>query len=1009
SITQTANVNFTPNDGANVLQLLQPGLPSGMQNFITTTFSGIGSGTTHMNDSDGHARTWVYDQNQRVTQTSAWTGTLWLVTSAAWNAQNAIAAETDARGNETDYGYDANGNTLWVQEPLVTTSMGSIRPTARFSYDQFSNLIASCDPNYVAQTGITTCSAVPGTAHYVYDYSDPQEPHGKLVDAYTPLGYQTAYTYDTYGMPLTVTGASITQADGSTLMPTQTFTYNATGTLASYSKGAGTWRLTYDSLNRETSVIDPDPGNPATCTWYNNDGTVAALEAPTQHALLGSGQCNPGSSPGTYASSRVYDVDGNVVSSTVYRGTKNEAAITQNWYDGSDRLVEVQEPYESQLTPGMAPFQQGNENDFYPFPWRTRYLYDISQNAAQGFDGSYFSAHGNLFQTQSYVASATSTPVTAPHWEPINAQAFDALDRPIDKMTTQVCPDQLPARGTGPVLCAPVVEHTVSTYDASGELGLLASTQNPDGTMLQYTAYDSLGRSTTQLQSPPIVPPATTLYRAFVYDADGHPISIANGVGIQTWAYDQDGQVTQTTEPTALQNAATINYGYYQNGLRSSMQLLPSGATPYTQTYDYRSDLRQKTQTFSGDGQNYTFSWAYTNAGRPTAFTSPGGSETYSYDSYGRLSGLTAPGIANDPQINLTSYTYDAAGDKLGFLRVGVSPAFKFDYNLRGELQASTPWWPQQSTVDLSASDQSAPHQSANGHLVIPNSDWDARSGALLGPDPHIALAGTLQPFYGGYKFLGNGSATYDTRGDLSNTTQSGFITWHGQYGAVCSGTQALVASYGYDIENHVVEHSTGAKMTHVGQTGIPCNLTIPFPASLNETYEWGPNGHPVEITDSYGRGSYLTGLQVYEYAHWDGNAVAFTSYNQVPINGSQKSGIDQVLIGDFATYQPSSFPGGSQLAIQFRDESGTILKTGGASTPFVPSCVQNNAGTFPLDIAICQPRTDGYTFGMSLIQGVRAYDPSSGQWTTPDAYAGTATDPMSQQKYMWNNNNPVS
>ncbi len=85
SITQTANVNFTPNDTSTVQQALQYGLPSGMQNFITTTFSGIGSGTTHMNDSDGHARIWEYDQSQRVTQTSAWTERHWLVTSAALN------------------------------------------------------------------------------------------------------------------------------------------------------------------------------------------------------------------------------------------------------------------------------------------------------------------------------------------------------------------------------------------------------------------------------------------------------------------------------------------------------------------------------------------------------------------------------------------------------------------------------------------------------------------------------------------------------------------------------------------------------------------------------------------------------------------------------------------------------------------------------------------------------------------------------------------------------------
>ena len=40
-------------------------------------------------------------------------------------------------------------------------------------------------------------------------------------------------------------------------------------------------------------------------------------------------------------------------------------------------------------------------------------------------------------------------------------------------------------------------------------------------------------------------------------------------------------------------------------------------------------------------------------------------------------------------------------------------------------------------------------------------------------------------------------------------------------------------------------------------------------------------------------------------------------------------------------------------------------------------------------------------------ISGVRAYDPTLGTWTSPDAYEGDMHDPASQQRYMWNHNNP--
>jgi RHS repeat-associated protein len=41
-------------------------------------------------------------------------------------------------------------------------------------------------------------------------------------------------------------------------------------------------------------------------------------------------------------------------------------------------------------------------------------------------------------------------------------------------------------------------------------------------------------------------------------------------------------------------------------------------------------------------------------------------------------------------------------------------------------------------------------------------------------------------------------------------------------------------------------------------------------------------------------------------------------------------------------------------------------------------------------------------------INGVRAFDPNLGVWTTPDAYEGDVHDPASQQRYMFNRGNAV-
>jgi hypothetical protein len=52
--------------------------------------------------------------------------------------------------------------------------------------------------------------------------------------------------------------------------------------------------------------------------------------------------------------------------------------------------------------------------------------------------------------------------------------------------------------------------------------------------------------------------------------------------------------------------------------------------------------------------------------------------------------------------------------------------------------------------------------------------------------------------------------------------------------------------------------------------------------------------------------------------------------------------------------------------------------------------------------------RLEGFDWSGVTIQGARVVDSSTGQWTTPDAYAGDVHDPMSQKPFMWDRNNPL-
>ena len=84
-----------------------------------------------------------------------------------------------------------------------------------------------------------------------------------------------------------------------------------------------------------------------------------------------------------------------------------------------------------------------------------------------------------------------------------------------------------------------------------------------------------------------------------------------------------------------------------------------------------------------------------------------------------------------------------------------------------------------------------------------------------------------------------------------------------------------------------------------------------------------------------------------------------------------------------------------------------TIAWNGGTNPPLIKAIGwQSGVGQ---GLLVGMPRTDGITDQYTTIQGVRSYDPQLGSWTTPDAYAGTVHDPMSQQSYMYNDNNPVA
>jgi YD repeat-containing protein len=957
---------------------------------------------TQVTDTDGHATKYTFDALGRVTQRQAWQGIEYLTSTSAWDTQNNLIATTDPRGYETDYAYDANGNTIAVALPLVTTSQGSFRPTSLYSYDVYNgvnenNVTAYCDPVHVGAAGYnwtnrpqsdTLCVNGPGATRYSWDHSDSNDPFGRLSDTYTPLGYHHQILYSTgvqggdYGLPSDVIGDIMPQQDGTNRSPHQTFAYDSHGNLSTYNKGYGSWALAYDTLNRPISTTDPDSVTARTC--YFNDGQAQATQSAAQYALDSNTLC------GSHSASFIYDADGNETSETHHLG--GVTGVTTKYYDGDDRLVEVSQPHDS-------------VNDAYPYAWMTRYLYDLSQNATVSIGSvSGLYAHGNLYQTQEYLPSTTTLTLggtlSSPMWMPVRGTSFDTTDRALASYEL--------AFGNAPKL--------TNIYDAAPNYGLMTQSQNATGATTTPT-YDYDGHVTADTFSGD---GGLTPNRTSTFDPDGRETTLSSTTFTgEGYTYDVDGNLATHTDPSGANytSPATETYAYYGDGERKTVSIASTALNATNAlAYSYRNDGALQTETSNyGGAQNYA--WTYTPAGREltqsdpytgnvislyTVAGSPNGTRTLAprtttYDAYGRVATLTLP-----EGYEYTTFAYDADDETDSYTRTGGYPfvgagSEAYAYSVRGEMVSSR-------SNPHSGTGYTVTTKTANGYQCMdcgPGALYDARSSMVLGNGYLVHPSGPPATSYQGYG--------YDATG--RNVTQTSSYL----------GTNTTTRAY--DAENHLVSQ------TYAGSSGeyncpLVCgfpapNITLPltfYPNGSGVSYGYGPSGH-VEL--SANTNGAVSGSTWYDQLHWDGNSILFEQAYPSFIT---------LEVDDLA----GAYSGGSM--VYDRDMSGNIVavhdgsdfgvwndapgnKVGNTKTGGTVSIGETGANPgdptpmAPLNIGVmfAPSREDGYAdeWG-NVFQGVRVYDPIMAQWTAPDAYAGDVHDPMSQKPFMWNNNNPL-
>jgi RHS repeat-associated protein len=245
---------------------------------------------------------------------------------------------------------------------------------------------------------------------------------------------------------------------------------------------------------------------------------------------------------------------------------------------------------------------------------------------------------------------------------------------------------------------------------------------------------------------------------------------------------------------------------------------------------------------------------------------------------------------------------------------------------------------------------------------------------------------------------------TFDTAGRMTRSVKTtstftapdttGTGNKQGGYSAGAAITTTLTTDSLYDAENHTVSRH-GVSVRARTLPDQPSSTTTTTTDGGGGTLGWGPNGHPLVVNAVNQPG--VTQMTL----HWDGDVILFITDSAGNVVDF-KAGLD----GEIAPRDPNQ----SALVVYERDSAGVIIGSSvNGTTSLAPLDAWDGAGpNFGVSSYAQYVRPDGFEIVGIQINGVRAFDPALGSWTTPDAFEGDIHDPASQQKYMWNRGNPV-
>jgi RHS repeat-associated protein len=525
----------------------------------------------------------------------------------------------------------------------------------------------------------------------------------------------------------------------------------------------------------------------------------------------------------------------------------------------------------------------------------------------------------------------------------------------------------------------PMSQQESTTYDAYGR----EATHVDFKGQTEVFHYDTLGRNDTKTFYPTgsQTPGETVTYH---FDSLGRNDTITDVIGsttrVTTYGYDLDNRVTSITTPEG-----TVNYAY-------------DPATGFhTRTYTTNSDItyapdqlqRLKTVTVTKQngvtlGTALVTTYYYTAVSTIDHVTYPNGTETdYGYDTLNRLTSATN----KKGSTVLSSYAYTLEADGL---RTGVT---EHQLEADGSTSTVTKIWTYDALQRLT---QEAVTSSISANSYTDNYTMDLVGNRL-----------TKTHTQGGQTLTSN--CTYNSNDQLTTETGSGSSTYSTTYGYDANGSLTNVSrtgagaetdSYGYDLQNRL--SSANISRTESGQA-----VTIAASYSYNDD---GIRGQSV-VTTTIGNGSPTTTTT--QFLVDSDNPTGFSQVLEEHTNGSSSPSMSY-LIGLNVFGQTS----GSGVTNFFLTEAqgSTRLVTdilGAIQARYAYDAYGNLLGAIagvinpPLTRMLYANEQEDLSLQEDYMAS-RFYRPPLGEFTQFDSSMGNQDVPITLNKYIYGNDNPV-